>query len=589
MSGRIVGIDLGTTNSEVAAMTPAGVVVLEEGGTGILPSVVGLDPENRLLVGQPAWNQLVLYPERTIRSVKRLMGTAEKLTLGDRLLRPQEVSALILGALRERAERLLDEPVEGAVITVPAWFTDAQRHATREAGEIAGLTVHRIVNEPTAASLAYAGGEEGGRIFLVYDLGGGTFDVSVVRMEGGVHEVLASHGDTRLGGDDLDELVYENVLSRLDPGLAKAAREDPRIRARLLRASEEVRRRLSAAPYAKLREEAVATVGGVPRHAEVEISREEFETWTRPVFERTLRSVHAALDAAKLTTRDVAGVLLVGGVTRTPLVHRLLEEATGRPPRTELHPDLCVALGAGLLASRLSGEDTGRVLVDITPYSFGPSHSDVIDGALVHDRYHPVIRRGTPLPASAESCYYTMYDSQDVVEVHVYQGESPNALENIEIGNFLIEDLADVPAGNQILCRLDLDLSGILEVRATERATGLSKSIRIEGALGRMGARELATARERFVQLTGRTAPAAGAAPEGPPREVPKGIPAEAKAALERYLALRDRLHEEDRAEGDALVEMIATAGRGKGSKKTIREAVAELSDLMFYAGEGEA
>jgi molecular chaperone DnaK (HSP70) len=587
VSGRIVGIDLGTTNSEVAARTAAGVVVLEEGGTGIFPSVVGLDPENRLLVGQPAWNQLVLYPERTVRSVKRLMGTAERVTLGERSLRPQEVSALILGALRERAERVLGEHVEGAVITVPAWFTDAQRHATREAGEIAGLTVHRIVNEPTAASLAYSGAESAGRTFLVYDLGGGTFDVSIVRMEGGVHEVLASHGDTRLGGDDLDELVLEKVLSRLDTGLAKAAREDARVRARLLRASEEVRRRLSALPYAKLREEAVATIGGVPRHAEVEISREEFEEWSRPLFERTLTSVHAALDGAKLSTRDLDGVLLVGGVTRTPVVHRLLEEATGRVPRTELHPDLCVALGAGLLASRLAGEEEGRVLVDITPYSFGPSHAEVIDDRIVGDRYTPVIRRGTPLPASAEARYYTISDFQKVADIVVYQGESPNALENIQIGKFLVEDLAAVPAGNEILCRLDLDLSGILEVRATERATGLSKSIRIEGALGRMGERELASARERFAELSGRASGATGAGPEAPPQVATAGLPAEAKAAVERYAALRERLHEEDRTEGDDLVKEITTAGKGKGSKKTIREAVAALEDLLFYAGEG--
>jgi molecular chaperone DnaK (HSP70) len=588
VSGRIVGIDLGTTNSEVAAWTEAGVVVLEEAGSGILPSVVAIDPDGRLLVGEPAQNQLLLYPERAVRAVKRLMGTAERVTLGDRTLRPQEVSALILSTLRERAERVLGEPVAGAVITVPAWFTDAQRQATREAGEIAGLVVHRIVNEPTAASLAYTGAEEKeGRTFLVYDLGGGTFDVSVVRIEAGIHEVLASHGDTRLGGEDLDEILFEKLLADLEAEVADAVRKSPRARIRLLRAAEGARRRLSEAPYATVREEAVVTVGDLPRHVEVEVSREEFETLARPLVDRTLESVRAALEAAKLGPKEIDGVLLAGGVTRMPLVRRLLRAATGQEPRADLHPDLCVALGAGLLAARLAGQEESRILVDITPYSFGISHAEWEGDHYAYDRYRAAIRRGTALPAATERTYYPLVDGQERVDFRVYQGESRNADENLLIGRFVIEGLADVPADdNEILVRFDLDVSGMLHVRATERGTGLSKAVRIEGALGRMGERELARARERFAEITGRQIEApAPAVAGGEPDFSAEGVPAAAKEAVSKYAAIRDRLHDEDRAEGDALVEAMRGAGRGKGTKNLTGDLVKELEELLFYAG----
>ncbi len=587
MSGRIVGIDLGTTNSEVAAHTGNGVVVLEEGSSGIFPSVVGVSPDGRLLTGEEALNQLVLYPERTVRSVKRLMGTAEVVKMAGRRFQPQEISALILSALRDRAEGLLGEPVTGAIITVPAYFSDAQRQATREAGEIAGLQVVRILNEPTAASLAYEGegaGEEG-RTVLVYDLGGGTFDVSVVRLEGGVNEVLASHGDTRLGGDDLDEALLRKLEEKMeDPDLVRASRMDPRVRARLLRVVEKARRKLSDAPFARIREDAVITTPRGPLHLNVDLSREEFEECARPILERTVDSIHRAIEDSGIGSGDLDAVLLAGGATRTPLVRRIIAEAAGREPRHELHPDLCVALGAGLLAAREEGREEARVLVDVTPYSFGPSYIGLRDGVWYPHCYHPVIQRGTPLPASATDIYSTFHDDQEVVELIVYQGENPDALQNIEIGRFMVEGLSRVPAGNEIICRMNLDLDGVLEVTAVEKRTGLARTVRIEGAVGRMGQREIERAKGRLAQLTGRVpGPRDTPAPAGTREEMRLSGPA--RSAVERYGEIRVRLHQEDRKEGDALVEKIRSAAGGE--EGALEESLLALEDLLFYAGEG--
>jgi molecular chaperone DnaK len=583
MSGRVVGIDLGTTNSEVAARTNEGIVVLTEGGTGILPSVVGVSPDGRLLVGEEALNQLVLHPDRTVRSVKRLMGSAETVPMAGKRYRPQEISAMILSSLKDRAERVLGEPVAGAVITVPAYFSDAQRQATREAGEIAGLAAVRILNEPTAASLAH-GEQEHGRTVLVYDLGGGTFDVSVVRIEAGINEVLSSHGDTRLGGDDLDEALLEVVAGRIGDGdLRRKIRMEPRARARMLRAVEEVRRELSTAPFARIREDAVAEVDGVPVHVDLEVTREEFEECARPILERTLKSIHRALEDAGLKNRDLDAVLLAGGATRTPLVLELILEATGLEPRSELHPDLCVAQGAGLLAAREEGSIEARVLVDVTPYSFGPAHVGTLDGEWSPDCYTAVIRRSTPLPVRVTAPYCTHFDEQEKVEVVVYQGEDPHALNNIEIGRFVIEGLSRVPAGNSILIGMDLDLDGILEVTATEKATGLAKTVRIEDAVGRMGKRELEQAKHRVTELTGHQ-PGAGA--EALARD---DLPPDARSVVLRYEEARDRLHADDRPEGDALVSSIRAAAAGEEGEVGLGDLVTKLEDLLFYSeGGGE-
>ena len=631
MADVIVGIDLGTTNSEVAALVDGNVQVLAADGEQIMPSFVGLSPEGTLLVGTPARNQYVIYPERTVKSIKRLMGAGERVTMGEQTYSPPEVSAMILRALKTRAEAVLGAPVRRAVITVPAYFSDAQRQATRDAGEIAGLEVVRILNEPTAAALAYGSDREGDRTVLVYDLGGGTFDVSLVQVSGEVTEALASPGNNRLGGDDFDQLLLDLVLARFVAAGGPDVRDDRRAMSRLLRAAEEAKKRLSFEPYTRLREEHLAVRDGVPVHLDLEVSREEYERLIRHLVESTLDSVHRALTDAGKQPDQVDEILLVGGATRTPLLSELLREKTGLIPRQEVHPDLCVALGAGVMAARLAGHDIDRVLVDISPYSFGPSYFALLDGRPSEHCYHPVIARNTPLPASRTDTYLTMVDNQEAWQVSVYQGDDPNALNNILVGRFLIEGLSAVPAGNEVLCRMDLDLDGILRVTATEKRTGLAKHITIEGATTAMTDAQVAEARRRMLNLFGdadNLAPAdldeedvddtdvdetadsaeATAAPAGRADETERGRRSdagdrssgheiggererrvsisEARALLERGQRLRDRMSAEDREETVTLQQAIEQA-INSGDWDRLRVSTADLADLLFYVEEG--
>ena len=624
MTDVIVGIDLGTTNSEVAALVDGKVQVLATpDGEQIMPSCVGLAPDGALLVGTPARNQYGLYPERTVKSIKRLMGSDRRVTLGDRAYTPPEISAIILRALKARAEAALGVPVRRAVITVPAYFSDSQRQATRDAGEIAGLEVIRILNEPTAAALAYGADRTGDRTVLVYDLGGGTFDVSLVQGQGDVTEVLASHVNNHLGGDDFDQLLLEHVRSRFTTSTGVDVRGDRRAMSRLLHAVEEAKKRLSFEPYARIREEYLAERDGVPVHLDLEVSREDYEPLVRRLLEGTLDSVHHALADAGKRPDQVDEILLVGGVTRTPLVTRLLAEATGLTARQEVHPDLCVALGAGVLAARLAGHDIDRVLVDVSPYSFGPSYFGLRNGLPYEHCYHPIIPRNTPLPASRTDTYSTMVDHQEAWEVCVYQGDDPNALNNLLVGRFRIEGLAPVPAGNEVLCRMELDLDGILRVSAIEKRTALAKHVTIEGATTAMSEAELAAARERVRALFGDAeaddagdvedleADAGGDAidtPEGrvadppPPAGATAGgrdrggaggddrrdqrvAVSEARALLERSQRLLPRMTPADREEALALQQQIeATLQSGDWAR--LPAQVGEIADLLFYVEE---
>jgi molecular chaperone DnaK len=639
MTDVIVGIDLGTTNSEVAALVDGTVRVLASpDGEQIMPSCVGLAPDGALLVGTPARNQFGLYPERTVKSIKRLMGSDRSVTLGDRTFTPPEVSAIILRTLKQRAEAALGVPVGRAVITVPAYFSDAQRQATRDAGEIAGLEVVRILNEPTAAALAYGADRTGDRIVLVYDLGGGTFDVSLVQGQGDVTEVLASHGNNHLGGDDFDQLLLEHVVSRFSVATGVDVRGDRRAMSRLLHAVEEAKKRLSFEPYAHLREEYLAERDGVPVHLDLEVSRDDYEPLVRRLLEGTLDSVHHALTDAGKRPDQIDEILLVGGVTRTPLVTRLLAEVTGLTARQEVHPDLCVALGAGVLAARLAGHDIDRVLVDISPYSFGPSYFGLRDGVPSEHCYHPIIPRNTPLPASRTDTYSTMVDHQDAWEVNVYQGDDPNALNNLLVGRFRIEGLAPVPAGNEVLCRMELDLDGILRVSAIEKRSGLAKHVTIEGATTALSETDLAAARERMRALFGDAdaadagdaddldvddlevddddvddleADAGGDAIEAPEEPVanvgpPAGATAdgrnrggagaddrreqrvavsEARALLERSQRLLPRMTATDREEALVLQQQIEEMLQ-RGDWARLSTLAAEIADLLFYVEE---
>ncbi|MEF8748717.1 MAG: Hsp70 family protein [Candidatus Accumulibacter propinquus] len=484
MTSTIVGIDLGTTNSEVAIVRAGRVEVIPVApGARILPSVVGLADDGSLLVGETARNQYALHPERSVRSIKRRMGEYTSVQMAGKDYSPQEISAMILRRLREIAEAHIGETVSKAVITVPAYFSDAQRQATREAGEIAGLEVVRIINEPTAAALAYENCHSGARKALVYDLGGGTFDVSVVNLESDVVEVLASHGNNHLGGDDFDQKVVGFALDHLQKVHQVDARQDPLAMARLQRAAEAAKITLSDQPYATLSEEYLLEKDGVPIHLSVEISRAQYEELIEPYVAETLDALHVALSGAGLAVANINEILLVGGATRTPLVQRRLEEELGMQPRAEVDPDLCVAMGAAIQAAVIAGAQAPTVLVDVTPYTFGTSALEYFMGEMYPYCYVPLIRKNTPIPVSRSEAFCTIFDGQSKVDINVYQGEDPDALNNIEIGRFTIEGLRDAPAGNPLITTFSLDVNGILQVTSREKETGLQHSITIDNAI----------------------------------------------------------------------------------------------------------
>ncbi len=592
----VVGIDLGTTNSEVAAFSNGQVRVLGPDG-GMLPSCVGLSPAGELLVGQAARNQQMLYPERTVRSVKRKMGGGESVSLGDKTFTPQEISALILRELAERAQRDLNQPVRKAVVTVPAYFSDAQRTATREAGALAGLEVVRILNEPTAASLAHGFGDGKRRTVMIYDLGGGTFDVSIVTIEGDVTEVLASHGNNQLGGDDFDDLLLEKLEREFERRYNIDLRRGHAVaHARLWWAAEEAKKKLSFEPYVRVREEALAVDNGRPLHLDLEVSREEYEDLIRALADSTLDSVSQALADARKVPRDLDAIVLVGGSTRTPLIVRLLRERTGLDPLGDVHPDLCVALGAGVLASRLAGHDVERVLVDVSPYSFGPSYLGERGGFPYGHCYHPIIRRNTPLPVTRTDSYATAHPFQTTVDIELYQGDDEDALKNIPVGNFRIEGLRPTEEPNPVLCRMSLDLDGILHVTAIEKETGKSKHITITNALAAKSPEEIDAARERLNALWAtRGEDDVDAAeqeelddsePQREPPEIAAAGDLEQRAAAEALLArsrgLLSRMHADDVEEAVTLHERIAAA-LVSGDAAELAEAMSELRELHFF------
>jgi molecular chaperone DnaK len=475
MSDLIVGIDLGTTNSVIAADVDGAIRVLDVHGHPTMPSCVGLDASGALLVGQAARNQAVSAPDATILSVKRRMGEDVRLPLGERQFSPEEISSFILRELVRAGEQQLDQPIRKAVITVPAFFNERQRKATQVAGELAGLEVMRIINEPTAAALAYGAGDTPDETMLVYDLGGGTFDVSVVSVQSGVVEVRASHGDTHLGGDDFDQLLADRAVQEFEAQHAIDLSGDSRVMRRLRIVLERAKCRLSDEPFVTVREEYLDAA----HHLEMEISRHDYEAMIAPLLEKTLGSVHHALRDANLLPRALQRVMLVGGATRTPLVRALLWERLEIEPRWEIDPDLIVAMGAAIQGAVLAGEKRHSILVDITPHTFSTSslveHNDMDRLVSV-----PIIPRNTALPASKSEVFYTLVDNQDTVEVEAYQGEQPFPELNTLIGAFTVEGLSRVPAGNPIVVRFALDLNGLLHVTATEKHTGLAKTVTMD-------------------------------------------------------------------------------------------------------------
>ena len=587
----ILGIDLGTTNSEVSIIHNGEIVVIEKDGRKILPSVVGLDPTGNLLVGYPAKNQAVLYPERTVKSIKRMMGEDIKVKLGDKGYTSPEVSAMILRTLRSYAEDTLSQKITKAVITVPAFFNDTQRAATRLAGELAGLEVVRIINEPTAASLAYGADPGKSETLLVYDLGGGTFDVSILRMEGDIVEVLASHGDTHLGGDDFDQLLFDDVCNEFKKKNKLDLRESPVAANRVMQAVENAKKQLSTEPFATVKEEFIAEKNGKALHLDMEISRMHYEDMIFPLLEKTIVCLNNALNDAKLLPSEIDKIILVGGASRTPLVHQLLEDRMGTVPHGEIDPDLCVTMGAAVQGGLISGVNVGRVLIDITPHTLGVSALDEATQDFFH--FVPVIKRNTPVPCSRSNVFYTAQDNQTEVEVEVFQGENDDVRQNVKIGNFRLAGLSKVPRGNEIVCRFDLDLNGILHVSATEKNTGLHGAITVENALSDRDTAYHAGFKEHLNGFFRSEDSDPENATDAPDLDVKangeEDWPEEWEMDWSKEVALfrnaaemRTKVSDEDGSEIGNLVERIVAAIQ-EDRRDEVAQISSELEDLLYY------
>ena len=577
MKELIVGIDLGTTNSELAVDIDGVIKVIPIHGNPIMPSCVGIDASGKLIVGQAAKNQLVAAPESTILSIKRKMGSDTKVCLGGKEFSPEEISSFILRELKSEGERELGQTIRKAVVTVPAFFNEQQRRATQVAGELAGLDVVRILNEPTAAALAYGAGSQDNETMLVYDLGGGTFDVSVVTVEAGVVEVRASHGDTHLGGDDFDQLLVEHAVAAFKKQHNRDLHQDLKTLRRLKVALEQAKRRLSDEPFVSVREEYLDG----QHHLEMEIMREDYEEMILPLIDKTLTCLHQSLTDAKLGPKDISKVMLVGGATRTPLVHRILEQRMGTQPRFEINPDLIVAMGAAVQAGVLAGEKRHSILVDITPHTF--STTALTDDDFGGSRLEcvPLIARNTALPASKADLFSTCYDNQTQVRVTAYQGERREPEENTLLGDFLVEGLSAVPAGNQIVIHFDLDLNGMLKVTATEKITGLAKMVTLDtrGA----HALDLDQARRNIAGLVGKSADESAIEDELVEDEAADHQTqlATAKDLRKRAEALLQKnINAEDAAE---LRKLLHQSTEAIGQKADLTEVNDAISDLIYY------
>ncbi len=472
---KIIGIDLGTTNSCVAVMEGGKPTVIpNQEGSRTTPSIVAFTKNGERLVGEPAKRQAVTNADKTIASIKREMGKDYHVTIDGKQYSPQQISAMILQKLKADAENYLGETVSEAVITVPAYFNDAQRQATKDAGKIAGLDVKRIINEPTAAALAYGLDNENEQKILVYDLGGGTFDVSVIEIGDGVIEVLATNGDTHLGGDDFDNKIVDWMINEFKNNEGVDLSSDKMAMQRLKEAAEKAKKELSAATTTNINLPFITAVDGMPKHLDMDLTRAKFDELTADLVERTAIPVQNALRDAGLTSNDISKVLLVGGSTRIPAVQEKVKSLTAKEPNKSLNPDEAVAIGASIQGGKLAG-DAGAgdiLLLDVTPLSLS---IETMGGVATK-----LIERNTTIPTKKSQIFSTAENNQTAVDIHVVQGERQFAKDNKTLGNFRLDGIAPAPRGiPQIEVTFDIDANGIVNVSAKDLGTGKEQHITI--------------------------------------------------------------------------------------------------------------